>query len=106
MLLNEAKIYNAFPRKLHTGDIPVVPKFYGYYVPHTEVFDRVNNDNDSNNSDKEEWECRMLPKCIVPILLLEACGKAVRGSALLDSERWVCNYHDISLDNRWNRTNP
>jgi hypothetical protein len=100
MLLNEAKIYNAFPRKLHTSDVPVVPKFYGYHVPHAEVFDWVNNNNGSSNSDKEEWECGMLSKCVAPILLLEACGRAVRGSALLDSENWVCNYHYISLDSR------
>ncbi len=106
MLLNEAKIYDAFPRHLHRHDIPVVPKFYGYYVPHTEVFDRLDNDNGSSDSGKEKFKRGKLPKCIVPILLLESCGMAVRGSALLDSERWVCNYHYISLDDRWNNTNP
>jgi hypothetical protein len=54
MLLNEAKIYNAFPRHLHRRDIPVVPKFYGYYVPHTEVFDQPDNNNGSSYSGKEK----------------------------------------------------
>ncbi len=95
MLLHEAKIYNAFPRDLHEADIPVVPNFYGYYAP---VFDRVNNDNDSSNSDEQEWECEVWSKCIRPILLLEACGEPVCADALSDSGRWACNYHYISLD--------
>jgi hypothetical protein len=106
MLLNEAKIYNAFPRHLHRRDIPVVPKFYGYYVPHTEIFDRLDNDNGSGDSDKEKCKRGKLPKYIAPILLLEACGRAVRRSTLLNSERWACNYHYISLGDRWNKTNP
>ncbi len=100
MLKDEAEIYNAFPRNLHRADVPVVPKFYGYYAPHTEVFDRVKNDNDIINSDKEEGECGFLVKCIGPILLLEACGEPVCADALSDSGRWACNYHYISLDRR------
>jgi hypothetical protein len=101
MLRHEAKIYNAFPRDLHEADIPVVPNFYGYYMPHTEVSDRVNNDNDNSNSDEKEWEREMLSEGIVgPILLLEACGEPVCADTLSDSGRWACNYHYISLDRR------
>jgi hypothetical protein len=94
MLKDEAKIYNVFPRNLHRADVPVVPNFYGYYAPHTEVFDRVNNDNDKSILDEEEVKRGLLViKCIGPILLLEACGAAVRARALSDSGRWACNYH-------------
>ena len=88
MLLNEAKIYNAFPHDLQAGDVPVVPKFYGYYTPYIEVSDRVNNENESGNLDKDEWTRETMPKCMIaPILLLEACGKAVCTRSLSDSGR-------------------
>ena len=82
MLLEEAKVYNAFPRDLQDGDIPVVPKFYGYYAPSTEAFDRDDScDDDGGNDygvDEEEWKSvRRVIKEITPILLLEACGKQV-----------------------------
>ena len=88
MLLNEAKIYNAFPHDLQGGDVPVVPKFYGYYTPYIEVSDRVDNGNGSGNLDKDEWTRETMPKCMIaPILLLEACGKAVCTRSLSDSDR-------------------
>jgi hypothetical protein len=97
MLLNEAKIYSAFPHDLQGGDVPVVPKFYGYYTPYIEESDWVNNENGSGNVDKDEWTREMMPECMMtPILLLEACGKAVRTCSLSDSGRWECNYHNIS----------
>ena len=82
MLLEEAKVYNAFPRDLQDGDIPVVPKFYGYYAPSIEAFDRDDSgDDDGGNDygvDEEEWKSvRRVIKEITPILLLEACGKQV-----------------------------
>ena len=96
MLLNEAKIYNAFPHDLQAGDVPVVPKFYGYYTPYIEVSDRVNNENESGNLDKDEWTRETTPECMIaPILLLEACGKAVHTCSLSNSGRWECNYHYI-----------
>jgi hypothetical protein len=43
-----------------------------------EAFVRVSNGNGGGNSDEEERKCGMLPKSIImPILLMEACGKAV-----------------------------
>ncbi|KAF8497458.1 hypothetical protein F5888DRAFT_1698127 [Russula emetica] len=88
MLLNEAKIYNAFPHDLQGGDVPVVPKFYGCYRPYIEVSDRGNNGNGSGNLDKEDWTRETMPKCmIVPILLTEACGRAVRTRSLSDLGR-------------------
>ncbi|KAF8492213.1 hypothetical protein F5888DRAFT_1732125 [Russula emetica] len=87
MLMNEAKIYDAFPPDLQRGDVPIVPKFYGCYAPYIKLSDRVNNGNGGGNLDKEGWTRETMPKCMsVPILLLEACGRAVR-SSLSDSGR-------------------
>ena len=98
MLLNEAKIYNAFPRDLQRGDVPVVPKFYGCYSPYIKGSDWDDNGEGNGNLDKEEWTREMMPKCMItPILLLEACGKAVRTRSLSHSGRWERNYHNISL---------
>lgn len=92
MLLEEAKVYNAFPRDLQDGDVPVVPKFYGYYVPSTEASDRDDSgDDDGGNDygvDEEEWKSvRKVIKKITPILLLEACGKQVRTTRLSHDDR-------------------
>ena len=77
MLLEEAKVYNAFPRDLHDSDVLVVPKFYGYYAPSSEAFDR-DDSGDDYGVDEEEWKSvRRVIKEIAPILLLEACGKQV-----------------------------
>ena len=101
MLLNEAKIYNAFPHDLQGGDVPVVPKFYGCYAPCIKVSNRVDSGNGSGNLDKEEWAREMIPKCLAaPFLLLEACGKPVRTGSLSYSGRWERNYHNISLHDR------
>jgi hypothetical protein len=106
MLLNEAKIYNAFPHDLQGGDVPVVPKFYGCYMPCIEISDWVNNGNGSGNLDKEEWTRKTMPKCMIaPILLMEACGRAVRTRSLSDSGRWERNCHNISLHDGLKRTN-
>jgi hypothetical protein len=102
MLLNEAKIYNAFPRDLQGGDVPVVPKFYGCYTPYIKVPDRVDNGNGNGNLDKEEWTREIMPECLIaPILLLEACGKAVSTCSLSHSGRWERNYNNISLHDGW-----
>jgi hypothetical protein len=107
MLMNEAKIYNAFPHDLQGGDFPIVPKFYGCYKPYIKVSDRVNNGNGSGNSDKEEWTRETMPRRMtVPILLLEACGKPVSRYSLSYSGRWERNYHNTSLHDGWIRTNP
>ena len=88
MLRHEAKIYNSFPHDLQTGDVPVVPKFYGCYTPYIKV-------PDQDKEDKEDWTRETMPSCMtVPILLLEACGKAVCAGSLTESDRWERNYHD------------
>jgi hypothetical protein len=102
MLLNEAKIYNAFPRKLQDGDAPIVPKFYGYYVPSTEAFDRDDNGNngvsgDDDGLNEEEWKTvRTLFGFISPILLLEACGKQVHTRSLSQTDKWAHNFNKIT----------
>ena len=87
MLLNEAKIYNAFPYDLQGGDVPVVPKFYGCYEPRIKVYGRVYGGN--GKLEKEEWTYETMPTHIgFPVLLLEACGKRVCNYRLSDSSRW------------------
>lgn len=91
MLLNEAKIYNAFPHDLQRGDVPVVPKFYGCYKPCFKASDPVGNANGSGNLDEEEWT-ETIPRYMVGgILLLEPCGRAVRTHTLSHSDRWERN---------------
>lgn len=91
MLLNEAKIYNAFPRKIQDSYTPVVPKFYGCYAPSIEAFDRDNNRN--NGCDDLNEEKRIIVRnClnfIAPILLLEACGERVHVESLSHTDRWA-----------------
>ena len=105
MLLNEAKIYNAFPHNLQGGDVPVVPKFYGCYAPYIKVSDRVDSGNGNGNLDEEEWKHEMMRECL-PILLLEACGKEVCTSSLSRSSRWERNCHNISLHDRLKGLTP
>ena len=84
---------------LQGGDLPVVPKFYGCYTPYIKVSDL---DDDGNESGSLEWTREMMPECLVaPILLLEACGKAVRTHSLFHSGRWERNYCNISLHDGW-----
>ncbi|KAH9987083.1 hypothetical protein BJV77DRAFT_950510, partial [Russula vinacea] len=91
MLLNEAKIYNAFPRHLQDGKTPIVPKFYGYYVPSSKLYDwdDVNNGGDDDRDEKIRKFNRtsVLLNSISSILLLEACGKPVRTDSLALSQR-------------------
>jgi hypothetical protein len=81
MLLNEAKIYNAFSaRNLHRGDVPIVPKFY--CAPYTEAFARVSNGygRGNFNLDEEERKCGMLPKFIVMANFTNGLGGMRQGS--------------------------
>jgi len=90
MLLNEAKIYNAFPQMLQEGSShapPTVPKFYGYYVPSLEAFDGYADD--AKFSEKEREYIRTMLEYITPILLLEACGKEICARALSSTNRWA-----------------
>jgi len=78
MLWNEARIYNAFPRSLQEGSPdgpPVVPQFYGFYIPSV-AFDYP------KLSAEERNPVRKMIKSISPILLLEPCGKRIEASAV------------------------
>ena len=101
MLLNEARIYNAFPRHLQDGKTPIVPKFYGYYVPSSKLYDwdDVNNGGDDDRDEKIRKFNRtsVLLNSISSILLLEACGKPVRTDSLALSQRWARNFYEITL---------
>jgi hypothetical protein len=99
MLLDEAKIYNAFPRDLQDGNTPIVPKFYGYYVRSTEVFDRDDGNNGGDNDLEKCWKSfqTVLLNSITSILLLEACGKPVNTDCLALSQRWARNLYKITL---------
>ena len=80
MLWTEGKIYNTFPRALQEGCLhapPVVPKFYGLYVPSEEL--------DYPELSAEELDAvREMIKGITPILLLEPCGQQVEDPSLTD----------------------
>lgn len=91
MLHHEGKIYDSFPRHLMedwsghnylpeasydvcTGAVPacaVVPKFYGYYIPITDV--PIGKDS----------------KPFTPILLMEECGVPIKTAKLTSLERFV-----------------
>jgi hypothetical protein len=84
MLLHEAKIYNAFPRELQEGTTdqpPVVPKFYGYYVPSREAFDSQSYDDKFTEEDRKAvWETI---ERVTPLLLLEPCGTPIEAVRLV-----------------------
>ena len=109
MLLNEAKIYNAFPRNLQDGDTPIVPKFYGYYMPSTEASDLDDsNHGDADGLDKEKWKAvrKALLGSNTSILLVEACGKPVGSCSLTGSARWALDFYKIIPDDEWKGANP
>ncbi|KAH9959957.1 hypothetical protein BC827DRAFT_424009 [Russula dissimulans] len=89
MLLNEAKIYNAFPRELQEGtshQAPVVPKFYGYYVPSREAFDSQSYDDIIEEDRKVVWN---IIRRVTPLLLLEPCGREIRALSLSRTGREI-----------------
>lgn len=88
MLLHEAKIYNAFPRELQEGGLhvpPIVPKFYGYYVPSLEEFDSYCDKDKLSDADRDFIRCFIMG--LTPILLLEPCGRSIRAQELPEAER-------------------
>ena len=104
MLPNEAKIYNAFPRNLQDGEIPVVPKFYGYYAPSTEALEWDDNGNNGDSDDLEvNWKAmrNILLKSNTSILLVEACGKQVNACSLSRAARYAWNLNTIITDDGW-----
>ena len=102
MLPNEARIYNAFPRNLQDGDIPVVPKFYGYYAPSPEALE-LDDNGDSDDLEVEKWKAMRngLLKSKTSILLVEACGKQVDAENLSRKDRCVCNFNKNIPDDEW-----
>jgi hypothetical protein len=88
MLLHEAKIYNTFSRSLHEGcyssGLPIVPKFYGYYVP---SLGDLKCDN--KLAEKEVDTIRGLIGRITPLLLLEPCGEQIAYHRLSSKHRWA-----------------
>ena len=93
LLNREAKIYNAFPRHLSEDWCgfnlatpckhpvpagPVVPKFYGYYVPVKMEDGKEVLRNDEKDSESPS-----------PILLMEECGKPVKPEKFTADQRYV-----------------
>jgi len=94
MLANEAKIYDKFPWELQQSP-PVVPRFYGYYVPSFESVENFKGDDgDEEDANKVGVDiCKLWPICdypeiiFSPILLLEPCGEQVKPAELSKSNR-------------------
>lgn len=82
MLENEAIIYDKFPCDLQEStpsSPPIVPKFFGYYVPSCESVDSYKGD-DGNEEDActvRRDVSKLLKFTVSPILMLEHCGKPV-----------------------------
>jgi hypothetical protein len=92
MLKHEAMIYDKFPCELMQStpsSLPVVPKFFGYYVPSCDSADSYEDENGDEEDakivrrDSRQW----LQDAISPILLLEACGKPIDADTLPSSDR-------------------
>ncbi|KAJ7906202.1 hypothetical protein B0H13DRAFT_1619636, partial [Mycena leptocephala] len=108
LLLNEGKIYGAFPKHLQedwcgmnlvapiTHPVPVhavVPKFYGYYVPHEEE----DEDEDAARTDEKDALCAFKRSAsyqawnkVSPILLLEECGSPILPQKFTADDRSEC----------------
>lgn len=93
LLNREAKIYNAFPRHLsedwcgfnlvtpckHPVPVgPVVPKFYGFYVPV-----KMEDGKEVLRNDEKDFESPS------PILLMEECGNPVKPEKFTADQRYV-----------------
>ena len=84
LLNREAKIYNTFSR--HSSEDwcgfnpagPVVPKFYGYYVPV-----EMEDGKEVLRDDEKDYESPS------PILLMEECGKPVKPEKFTADQRYV-----------------
>jgi hypothetical protein len=94
MLGHEAEIYQKFPVELQEStpsSPPVVPKFYGYYVPAPPSI--LASSYEGDDGDEEDAStvrkniCELLKPSISHILLLEPCGKQVRCKTLSKSDK-------------------
>jgi len=101
MLENEADIYDKFPGELqecNPSSPPIVPKFYGYYVPSLEsIFPcyHVDDENELAASTLQKAVLRLI-LCLSPILLLEYCGQAIRSNKLSTSD-WCEDFPPITF---------
>ncbi|KAL6304650.1 hypothetical protein BKA93DRAFT_749586 [Sparassis latifolia] len=99
-LRNEAKSYDAFPKHLmqdwcgynlvtpvkHPVPVgPVVPKFYGYYVP---LGDNGEWEDEEYEGYDEYHDKRL--RCESPILLMEECGDPIEPHKFNEDERSEC----------------
>ncbi|EMD36867.1 hypothetical protein CERSUDRAFT_35514, partial [Gelatoporia subvermispora B] len=99
-LRREARMYGRFPRHIQqeycgfqlirpikhpvpTG--PVVPKFYGYYVPTNEKGEAVDNSYREVEENKD-----YTVKGPSPILLMEECGEPINPSTFSLDDRSEC----------------
>ncbi|KDQ58457.1 hypothetical protein JAAARDRAFT_193028 [Jaapia argillacea MUCL 33604] len=103
LLDNEAKIYNQFPKHMMedwcgynlvtpsmypTPVCPVVPKFYGYWVPAEE----------DEDSDVRRGKRKAEPKVERrPILLMEQCGVPITPETLTKDEKYVMAFGPLCL---------
>ncbi|KAI0658078.1 hypothetical protein C8Q70DRAFT_1135933 [Cubamyces menziesii] len=106
LLHNEARTYNAFPEhaQLHYCGYnvvppchyqvpvgPIVPKFYGFYLPVGEdgkFLDEFALHGKEHKTCNEDQACRV--PWISPILLMEECGEPVDPEKFMDDERTEC----------------
>ena len=96
MLRDEAVMYEEFPAKLQESTLskpPVVPNFYGYYMPALSLLSESSDESDDDNGDKEDVRtaqkhvCQLLGCTLSFILLLEPCGKPVECKTLSKSDK-------------------
>ena len=96
MLGDEAYMYQKFPAKLQEStpsSPPVVPNFYGYYVPALFLMSESGDESDDDSGDEEDARtarkhvCELLRSTFRNILLLEPCGKPVGCKMLSKSDK-------------------
>jgi len=96
MLVNEAGIYDEFPGMLqecNPSSPPIVPKFYGYYVPSLESIDHYKVDNEDEEAGTAvRKDARRFLRCLSPILLLEFCGEPIRSKKNLSTSDWCDDF--------------
>ena len=96
MLEDEAVMYQNFPAELQEStpsSPPVVPNFYGYYMPAffliSESCDKSADDNGDEEDARIVWKhvYKLLRSSVRYILILEPCGKPVECKTLSKSDK-------------------
>ncbi|KAH9924994.1 uncharacterized protein BXZ73DRAFT_50319 [Epithele typhae] len=92
LLRQEAKAYAAFPREFYVRSKPtappIVPKFYGYYVPINSKGESLERDHPGcNEYATSQCHVHRWPKAI---LLMEDCGEQIDTACMPFSERNAC----------------